>query len=101
MLPSLLPDKKRIQRQGLVQRPGQIGIIKSASFFHEPGEPGKEEPGSPCIEKVHHHLEDEEDDFFKKAKQVYSDEASEKLAKAYKKTVDEYRKSWPEAIPGK
>lgn len=52
------------------------------------------------IEKVNHHLEDEEKDFFKKAKEVYSEENAEKLADQYQKTVQEYRKSWPESIPG-
>lgn len=52
-------------------------------------------------EKVEHHLKDEEEDFFKKAKKIYSGEEAESLAKSYVATVKEYRKSWPEAIPGK
>lgn len=52
-------------------------------------------------EKVEHHLKDEEEDFFKKAKDIYSDEEAEALAKSYEETVVKYRKSWPEAIPGK
>ena len=52
------------------------------------------------IEKVYHHLEDEENDFFKKAKEVYSDDEATTLAKAYKNTVKEYKKTWPESIPG-
>lgn len=52
------------------------------------------------IEKVNHHLEDEEKDFFKKAKEVYSEENAEKLADQYQQTVQEYRRSWPESIPG-
>lgn len=51
-------------------------------------------------DKVEHHLKDEEEDFFKKAKDIYSTEEAESLAKSYGDTVSEYRKSWPEAIPG-
>ena len=51
--------------------------------------------------KVNHHLEDEEEDFFKKAKKVYSEKEAAELANAYKKTMSEYRSSWPESIPGK
>lgn len=53
------------------------------------------------VEKVEHHLEDEEQDFFDKAKEVYSEEEPASLAKSYKETVKEYRSSWPESIPGK
>lgn len=53
------------------------------------------------VEKVEHHLKDEEEDFFKKAKDIYSKEEAESLAKSYDETVKEYRKNWPEAIPGK
>jgi hypothetical protein len=52
-------------------------------------------------EKVEHHLKDEEEDFFKKAKKIYSSEEAESLAKSYGETVSEYRKGWPETIPGK
>jgi hemerythrin superfamily protein len=52
------------------------------------------------IEKVNHHLKDEENDFFKKAKFVYSEDEATALAKEYKATMLEYRKSWPESIPG-
>ena len=51
------------------------------------------------IEKVNHHLEDEEKDFFKKAKKVYSSEKADKLADEYQETVREYRKTWPESMP--
>lgn len=51
-------------------------------------------------DKVLHHLEDEEEDFFKKAKHVYSQEQEEKLADEYEQTMDEYRKTWPESLPG-
>ncbi|WP_338039139.1 hemerythrin domain-containing protein [Maribacter litopenaei] len=53
------------------------------------------------VEKVEHHLKDEEEDFFKKAKDIYSSDEAESLAKSYGETVAEYRKAWPEAIPGK
>lgn len=50
--------------------------------------------------KVEHHLEDEEEEFFDKAKKIYSDEKAESLAKEYEKSVKEYKKGWPESIPG-
>lgn len=53
------------------------------------------------VEKVHHHLKDEENDFFKKAKDVYTEDEATTLAKNYENTMQEYRKSWPESIPGK
>ena len=53
------------------------------------------------IEKVEHHLEDEEEDFFDKAKDLYAEDEAESLAKSYETTMDEYRKTWPESIPGK
>lgn len=53
------------------------------------------------VEKVEHHLKDEEEDFFKKAKNIYSSDEAESLAKSYGETVAKYRKGWPEAIPGK
>ena len=49
--------------------------------------------------EVEHHLEDEEKEFFKKAKTVYSDKEADKLAEQYKATRAEYRESWPESIP--
>ena len=52
------------------------------------------------VEKVKHHLKDEEEDFFKKAKSVYSEEEAGSLAKSYEATVDKYRKAWPDSIPG-
>jgi hypothetical protein len=52
------------------------------------------------IEKINHHLNDEENDFFKKAKNVYSEHEAETLAKEYKNTMSEYRSNWPESIPG-
>lgn len=52
------------------------------------------------IEKINHHLKDEENDFFKKAKDIYSAEEAETLAKKYENTMLEYRSSWPESIPG-
>jgi hemerythrin superfamily protein len=52
------------------------------------------------VEKVNHHLKDEEKDFFKKAKDVYSEDEEAALAKDYKDTMREYRKTWPESIPG-
>lgn len=51
-------------------------------------------------DKVLHHLEDEEKEFFDKAKEVYSNKEEEKLASAYEKTMKEYRQTWPESIPG-
>jgi len=53
------------------------------------------------IHKVEHHLEDEEKDFFDKAKKLYSEEEAESLAKSYETTMTEYRDSWPASIPGK
>ncbi|MGB7843756.1 MAG: hemerythrin domain-containing protein [Salinimicrobium sp.] len=52
------------------------------------------------VEKVRHHLKDEEDEFFKKAKKIYSKEEAVTRAKDYKSTSDEYRVNWPESIPG-
>lgn len=51
-------------------------------------------------DKVHHHLEDEEEEFFEKAKEVYSQKESEELAAKYEKSREEYKKGWPESIPG-
>ena len=51
-------------------------------------------------EKVHHHLKDEEEEFFGKAKKVYSQKESEELAAKYEKTRQEYKKDWPASIPG-
>lgn len=51
-------------------------------------------------EKVEHHLEDEEEDFFVKAKDLYSEKEADSLATSYEATMDEYRKTWPESIPG-
>nr|WP_321415058.1 hemerythrin domain-containing protein [uncultured Allomuricauda sp.] len=53
------------------------------------------------IEKVEHHLDDEEKDFFDKAKNLYSEDEAESLAKSYETTMTEYRNSWPDSIPGK
>ncbi|MDX1472156.1 MAG: hemerythrin domain-containing protein [Flavobacteriaceae bacterium] len=50
--------------------------------------------------KVRHHLEDEEEDFFPKAKKVYSDSEETSLAKQYEQTKKEYKKDWPNSIPG-
>lgn len=52
-------------------------------------------------EKVEHHLKDEEEEFFVKAKKIYSQKEADSLAKSYEETVKEYKKSWPESIPGK
>ena len=52
------------------------------------------------IQKVEHHLKDEEEDFFKKAKDIYKEDEVLSLAKGYQETVEEYRKSWPESVPG-
>ena len=52
------------------------------------------------VHKVEHHLEDEEEDFFKKAKKIYSEDEVEALAKGYEATMSEYRKDYPESIPG-
>ena len=52
------------------------------------------------IQKVKHHLKDEEEDFFEKSKDVYSEEEAKSLAKSYQDTVVAYRESWPESIPG-
>ncbi len=51
-------------------------------------------------DKVHHHLEDEEEAFFIKAKKVYSQNEAEELAEDYEKTKTEYKKGWPDSIPG-
>eukprot|EP01013_Petalomonas_cantuscygni_P035944 TRINITY_DN65047_c0_g1_i1.p1 TRINITY_DN65047_c0_g1~~TRINITY_DN65047_c0_g1_i1.p1 ORF type:complete len:161 (+),score=11.85 TRINITY_DN65047_c0_g1_i1:70-483(+) len=51
-------------------------------------------------EKVEHHLEDEEDDFFGKAKGLYSEKEADELAVNYENTMNEYRNTWPESIPG-
>lgn len=52
------------------------------------------------VEQVEHHLEDEEEEFFKKAKEVYSEKEAEALARNYENIMQDYRKSWPESIPG-
>lgn len=52
------------------------------------------------VEQVEHHLEDEEEEFFKKAKEVYSEKEAETLARDYENIMQDYRKSWPESIPG-
>lgn len=52
------------------------------------------------VEKVTHHLEDEEEDFFDKAEDIYSEHEAVSLAKDYQNTMDEYRKNWPSSIPG-
>lgn len=44
--------------------------------------------------KVEHHLEDEEEDFFKKAKKIYSASEAEELAKEYEQEMSEYRKQY-------
>ena len=51
-------------------------------------------------DKVEHHLKDEEEEFFKKAKEIYSEKEATALAKDYEKTMSDYRKSWPQSIPG-
>ncbi|MDG4949693.1 hemerythrin domain-containing protein [Weeksellaceae bacterium KMM 9724] len=51
-------------------------------------------------ETVLHHLEDEEEEFFEKAKDIYSQKDAETLAKNYEDSMKEYRGSWPEGIPG-
>ena len=52
-------------------------------------------------EKVEHHLKDEEQEFFKKAKTIYSEKEAESLAKSYQETMEAYRTSWPDSVPGK
>lgn len=52
------------------------------------------------VEKVEHHLEDEEEDFFEKAKDLYSEKEAESLAKSYELTMNQYRNTWPGSIPG-
>lgn len=51
-------------------------------------------------EKVEHHLKDEEEEFFVKAKDIYSSSEAASLAKGYEETMQQYRKNWPESIPG-
>lgn len=51
-------------------------------------------------DKVKHHLEDEEEDFFDKAKDIYTENEAASLAKGYEDTMLEYRKNWPSSIPG-
>lgn len=53
------------------------------------------------VDKVEHHLKDEEEEFFDKAKKVYSKDEAESLADEYERSMEEYRSSWPESIPGK
>lgn len=43
---------------------------------------------------VDHHLKDEEEDFFKRAKQVYSKNQEKELADKYNKEMEEYRKEF-------
>ncbi len=50
-------------------------------------------------EKIEHHLKDEEEEFFDKAKDIYTDKEEESLAKGYETTMKEYKKEWPESIP--
>lgn len=52
------------------------------------------------FEKVEHHLDDEEEDFFPKAKDVYSTTEADNLATEYERSMQEYRNSWPKNIPG-
>ncbi|PVX52449.1 hemerythrin HHE cation binding domain-containing protein [Balneicella halophila] len=49
--------------------------------------------------QVNHHLDDEEDDYFDKARDIYSKKDAKKLADGYEKTMKEYRKGWPESLP--
>lgn len=51
-------------------------------------------------DKVHHHLKDEENEFFGKAKKVYSQNKSKELMEGYEKTKRDYKKDWPNSIPG-
>lgn len=51
-------------------------------------------------EKVDHHLDDEEKEFFDKVKKLYSDDEAEALAKGYRDTVVAYKKEWPASVPG-
>ena len=46
--------------------------------------------------KVDHHLKDEEEEFFKKAKGLYSEKEADKLAKKYEKEMKEYRTEYTE-----
>ena len=50
-------------------------------------------------DKVNHHLDDEEQEFFEKAKKTYSEKEAKELGDAYEKAVKEYRSGWPESIP--
>jgi SMC interacting uncharacterized protein involved in chromosome segregation len=52
------------------------------------------------VDKVEHHLEDEEEDFFGKAKKVYSQKEEDELASAYEESMEKYRKGWPASLPG-
>lgn len=51
-------------------------------------------------DKVHHHLEDEEEEFFEKSKKIYSQKEIKKLTEGYQKTREDYKKGWPDSIPG-
>ncbi|MGB3466927.1 MAG: hemerythrin domain-containing protein [Cyclobacteriaceae bacterium] len=53
------------------------------------------------VDKVEHHLKDEEEEFFDKAKKIYSEDEAKSLAEDYENSMNEYRGSWPESIPGK
>jgi hemerythrin-like domain-containing protein len=47
-------------------------------------------------DKVEHHLDDEEKDFFNGAKKIYSEDEAESLAMSYEETMEKYRQQWPE-----
>ncbi|MGI9526519.1 MAG: hemerythrin domain-containing protein [Weeksellaceae bacterium] len=51
-------------------------------------------------EKVLHHLKDEEEEFFEKAKGIYDSDEADSLADGYEATMKEYRAGWPDSIPG-
>lgn len=49
---------------------------------------------------VLHHLKDEEEEFFDKAKDIYDNTEAKTFADGYEDTMKEYRAGWPESIPG-
>lgn len=51
-------------------------------------------------EKVEHHLKDEENEFFAKARNVYDEKKAQSLASDYNEAMARYREGWPDAIPG-
>jgi hypothetical protein len=62
--------------------------------------PGWQTTMKKLSDKVHHHLEDEEEAFFGKAKNVYSQNKAIELVDGYEDTKKQYKEGWPNSIPG-